>query len=226
VVVWLFFISYAFMSSFVLINLFVMIIADNFEQGEEEKKDGPTEAANHLVDSFVAAWKTLDPYATQYLESTQLMALFTMMTAPSGGHTLKLPNLTLDEDDKLTVEMAAAFERKLKLHYWRTPSGTPQATGVEDADLETGGAKQEDTSWVHFSEVLARLHAVSFDDLCNELPPRALARLPSRNLAQRIETDTRRRSLRLAKSAKSSTPRLAKLDRLAMISAIKSPARP
>ena len=100
-------------------------------------------------------------------------------------------------------------------------------------DLEAGDgdgtAMQE---WVHFSQVLDRLHVVAFEDLYKELPPRAKAKLPTKNFVKRIESETLKRMRSTAKSVQSdqaaqelvrtgsATPRVHKHARLAHIASL------
>merc|ERR1711968_431659 len=74
-ITWAYFGSYVFLASFVTINLFVMIIADNFDQGSGALTTTATDAAVELSRIFKKQWAVLDPYATRFIRRSQMREL-------------------------------------------------------------------------------------------------------------------------------------------------------
>lgn len=187
-VAWVYFSTYVFLASFVTINLFVMIIADNFDQ-DTQLTTAATDAAAELSALFKKAWAELDPYATRYIQRSQMRELL-LSLGPKYG-------LDADGDGEVSDQEAADFEKKLRLHYWRIPAAG--ATVSEEGELLE--AVGEEGEWVHFMEVLGRLHAVAFAEIHATLPPTALERLPMHPSAMRmrIEAETKKRAGRLLK---------------------------
>ena len=187
-VAWVYFSTYVFLASFVTINLFVMIIADNFDQ-DTQLTTAATDAAAELSALFKKVWAELDPYATRYIERPQMRKLL-LSLGPKYG-------LDADGDGKVSDQEVADFEKKLRLHYWRIPAAGATVSG-EGEVLESVGEERE---CVHFMEVLGRLHAVAFSEIHATLPPTALERLPMHPSAMRmrIEAETKKRAGRLLK---------------------------
>ena len=226
VAVWLFFGSYVFLASFVTINLFVMIIADNFDQ-DTELTTAATDAASDLSRLFKEAWAELDPFATRYIKRSKMQALISLLW-PELKKERWNSRLDADGDGTVSAEEAADYESRLELHYWRIPSTkSDDNLGQEDGGE---GEEEEEEEWVHFSEVLGRLHAVAFAELQAQLPPTALETLPTRPSAirQRIEEETAKRSKKLLRQASptSASPRRKKKRELLSMLSSASAATP
>jgi hypothetical protein len=192
---WLYFGSYVFLASFVTINLFVMIIADNFDQGTQLTTEA-TDAAAELSRIFKTQWAQLDPYATRFIRRSQIRALL-LSLGPKYG-------LDADGDGEVSDDEVAQFEKKLMLHYWKIPAAVETAAaanGEPEGQAEGDDVKGADEEWVNFVEVLGRLHAVAFNEIHATLPPTALERLPMHPSAmrRRIEAETKKRATALAK---------------------------
>ena len=75
-----YFISFIFLCSFLMLNLFVAVIMDNFEFLTRDSSIlGP-----HHLDKFPAAWSDFDPHATGSMEATDLPKLLTRLEPPVG----------------------------------------------------------------------------------------------------------------------------------------------
>ncbi|PFX23935.1 Voltage-dependent calcium channel type A subunit alpha-1 [Stylophora pistillata] len=77
---YLYFISFIFFCSFLLLNLFVAVIMDNFEYlTRDESILGP-----HHLDEFVRVWSEFDPGATGRIKHTEVCQLLRQMSPPVG----------------------------------------------------------------------------------------------------------------------------------------------
>ncbi|XP_020626974.1 voltage-dependent R-type calcium channel subunit alpha-1E-like isoform X3 [Orbicella faveolata] len=77
---YLYFISFIFFCSFLLLNLFVAVIMDNFEYlTRDESILGP-----HHLDEFVRVWSEFDPGATGRIKHTEVCQLLRQMSPPIG----------------------------------------------------------------------------------------------------------------------------------------------
>ncbi|KAK3700089.1 hypothetical protein QZH41_015046, partial [Actinostola sp. cb2023] len=80
VITYLYFISFIFFCSFLLLNLFVAVIMDNFEYlTRDESILGP-----HHLDEFVRVWSEYDPGATGRIKHTEVCQLLRQMSPPVG----------------------------------------------------------------------------------------------------------------------------------------------
>jgi hypothetical protein len=214
---WTYFGSYVFFASFVTINLFVMIIADNFDQSSGGMTTAATDAAAELSRIFKQQWALLDPYATRFIQRSQMRQLL-LSLGPKYG-------IDADGDGEVSDKEVEKFEKQLMLHYWRIP----QPACSQDIAISGEDAADNGEEWVNFVEVLGRLHAVAFNEIHSTLPPMALERLPTHPslIRQRIEQETKKRVGSLAKQhtpSPGSSPRrahkLALLQQLSNVSAI------
>ncbi|CAH3178338.1 unnamed protein product, partial [Porites evermanni] len=77
---YVYFISFIFFCSFLLLNLFVAVIMDNFEYlTRDESILGP-----HHLDEFVRVWSEFDPGATGRIKHTEVCQLLRQMSPPVG----------------------------------------------------------------------------------------------------------------------------------------------
>jgi hypothetical protein len=99
---------------------------------------------------------------------------------------------------------------------------------AEKASLAASTAQENE--WVHFSEILDKLHHVQFEDLHASLPARVLAKLPSAPgaMVRRLEAEMQRRTKRLSRRVSAielsmhpaqASPRMHKYAMLARLSA-------
>ncbi|XP_028408443.1 voltage-dependent R-type calcium channel subunit alpha-1E-like [Dendronephthya gigantea] len=112
-ITYLYFISFVFLCSFLMLNLFVAVIMDNFEYlTRDESILGP-----HHLDEFVRVWAEFDPAATGRIKHTEVCQLLRQMVPPV-GIGMKCPkivaykrlikmNMPLDSDG--TVEFTATL---------------------------------------------------------------------------------------------------------------------
>lgn len=249
-VVWVYFVSYVFFASFVVINLFVMIIADNFNQESkaptEATPHGPNKVASVLAERFVQEWAKLDPYATRYIRREQVSCLLRALALGDAGADFRLLELIepAPATENVSDKQLQQLERKLNLHYWRTypAQATPSQDGdvrADQCDVEAGALAEkaslaastaQENEWVHFSEILDKLHHVQFEDLHASLPARVLAKLPSAPgaMVRRLEAEMQRRTKRLSRRVSAielsmhpaqASPRMHKYAMLARLSA-------
>ncbi|KAK2555559.1 Voltage-dependent calcium channel type A subunit alpha-1 [Acropora cervicornis] len=77
---YVYFITFIFFCSFLLLNLFVAVIMDNFEYlTRDESILGP-----HHLDEFVRVWSEFDPGATGRIKHTEVCQLLRQMSPPVG----------------------------------------------------------------------------------------------------------------------------------------------
>ncbi|KAJ7339584.1 hypothetical protein OS493_005987 [Desmophyllum pertusum] len=77
---YIYFISFIFFCSFLLLNLFVAVIMDNFEYlTRDESILGP-----HHLDEFVRVWSEFDPGASGRIKHTEVCQLLRQMSPPVG----------------------------------------------------------------------------------------------------------------------------------------------
>lgn len=67
-----FFVSFVMLCAFVLLNLVIAVILDNF-QASTENEEMPV-ASGHLL-RFVELWGKLDPFATNFIPTVKLLYL-------------------------------------------------------------------------------------------------------------------------------------------------------
>lgn len=70
----------------ILINMYIAIILENYNQAQEQEKIGIT---NEDFDSFYQEWETYDPHATQYIKYNQLSDF---VDGLEGNLRIKKPN--------------------------------------------------------------------------------------------------------------------------------------
>jgi len=96
----IYFIVFCFAAGFIILNLFVMIIAENFEEEPDEEEDfdeeeidkseGDNEGdeidlrVHDMRKKFRAAWSRLDPEATAFIHKDKLRALLVDIGPPAG----------------------------------------------------------------------------------------------------------------------------------------------
>ena len=98
-----FFISYLFISFMVIINMYIAVILENFNQAHEQEEIGITEDD---FDMFYAIWETYDPHATQYIKLENLPDFIENLEAPLGipkpnGMAIVAFNLPIVEGDRV-----------------------------------------------------------------------------------------------------------------------------
>merc|ERR1712048_1197132 len=77
---YLYFLLFIFLCSFLMLNLFVAVIMDNFGYlTQDESILGP-----HHLDEFVRVWAEFDPRATGRIKHTEVCQLLRQMSPPIG----------------------------------------------------------------------------------------------------------------------------------------------
>ncbi|XP_022239678.1 voltage-dependent calcium channel type A subunit alpha-1-like isoform X4 [Limulus polyphemus] len=79
-IAYMYFVSFIFLCSFLMLNLFVAVIMDNFDY---LTRDSSILGAHHL-DEFIRVWAEYDPSATGYVHYTQMYDMLRNMDPPLG----------------------------------------------------------------------------------------------------------------------------------------------
>ncbi|CAM4922480.1 unnamed protein product [Rotaria socialis] len=135
---YLYFCSFVFFSSFLMLNLFVAVIMDNFDY---LTRDSSILGAHHL-DEFIRSWSEYDPDGTGRLEYTKMFEMLQLMSPPVGFGT-KCPsklaykrlirmNMPIDENRQVhfTTTLFALIRESLRIKMDTT------AEGMDEADHE------------------------------------------------------------------------------------------
>ena len=75
-----YFSSFVVIATFILINLFVMIIVEDFDEVDRQSRG----LNNHTVDAFKLAWSQFDPFGRNEIEWYQLEPLLRQVPPPLG----------------------------------------------------------------------------------------------------------------------------------------------
>ncbi|XP_062407950.1 voltage-dependent R-type calcium channel subunit alpha-1E-like [Sardina pilchardus] len=147
-----YFVSFIFFSSFLMLNLFVAVIMDNFEYLTRDSSIlGP-----HHLDEFVRIWGEYDRAACGRLHYTAMYEMLTHMSPPLGlgkkcpakvaYKRLVLMNMPVDED--MTVHFTSCLMSLI-----RTALEVKIARGGEDrVQLDTELQKEISIIWPHLSQ--------------------------------------------------------------------------
>ncbi|CAB3996293.1 voltage-dependent N-type calcium channel subunit alpha-1B-like [Paramuricea clavata] len=118
-IAYLYFISFVFLCSFLMLNLFVAVIMDNFEYlTRDESILGP-----HHLDEFVRVWAEFDPAATGRIKHTEVCQLLRQMVPPV-GIGMKCPKIV-------------AYKRLIKMNMPLDADGTVEFTATLFALVRT-----------------------------------------------------------------------------------------
>ncbi|CAF3010742.1 unnamed protein product [Rotaria socialis] len=109
---YLYFCSFVFLSSFLMLNLFVAVIMDNFDY---LTRDSSILGAHHL-DEFLRAWSEYDPDGTGKLEYTKMFEMLRLMSPPVGFGT-KCPSKLAY---KRLIRMNMPIDDKRQVHFTTT----------------------------------------------------------------------------------------------------------
>jgi len=109
---YLYFCSFVFLSSFLMLNLFVAVIMDNFDY---LTRDSSILGAHHL-DEFLRAWSEYDPDGTGQLEFTKMFEMLRLMSPPVGFGT-KCPSKLAY---KRLIRMNMPIDDKRQVHFTTT----------------------------------------------------------------------------------------------------------
>ncbi|CAF3829900.1 unnamed protein product [Rotaria sp. Silwood1] len=109
---YLYFCSFVFLSSFLMLNLFVAVIMDNFDY---LTRDSSILGAHHL-DEFIRAWSEYDPDGTGKLEYTKMFEMLRLMSPPVGFGT-KCPSKLAY---KRLIRMNMPIDDKRQVHFTTT----------------------------------------------------------------------------------------------------------
>ncbi|MCJ8731267.1 hypothetical protein PDJAM_G00197620 [Pangasius djambal] len=147
-----YFVSFIFFSSFLMLNLFVAVIMDNFEYLTRDSSIlGP-----HHLDEFVRIWGEYDRAACGRIHYTAMYEMLTHMSPPLGlgkkcpakvaYKRLVLMNMPVDED--MTVHFTSTLMSLI-----RTALDIKIARGGEDrVQLDTELQKEISVIWPHLSQ--------------------------------------------------------------------------
>ncbi|XP_023674747.2 voltage-dependent R-type calcium channel subunit alpha-1E-like isoform X1 [Paramormyrops kingsleyae] len=147
-----YFVSFIFFSSFLMLNLFVAVIMDNFEYLTRDSSIlGP-----HHLDEFVRIWGEYDRAACGRIHYTAMYEMLTHMSPPLGlgkkcpskiaYKRLVLMNMPVDED--MTVHFTSTLMALI-----RTALEIKIARGGEDrGQLDTELQKEISVIWPHLSQ--------------------------------------------------------------------------
>ncbi|KAL2097786.1 hypothetical protein ACEWY4_006993 [Coilia grayii] len=147
-----YFVSFIFFSSFLMLNLFVAVIMDNFEYLTRDSSIlGP-----HHLDEFVRIWGEYDRAACGRIHYTAMYEMLTHMSPPLGlgkkcpakvaYKRLVLMNMPVDED--MTVHFTSTLMSLI-----RTALEIKIARGGEDrVQLDTELQKEISIIWPHLSQ--------------------------------------------------------------------------
>uniref|UniRef100_A0AAY4DNR8 Voltage-dependent calcium channel type A subunit alpha-1 n=1 Tax=Denticeps clupeoides TaxID=299321 RepID=A0AAY4DNR8_9TELE len=147
-----YFVSFIFFSSFLMLNLFVAVIMDNFEYLTRDSSIlGP-----HHLDEFVRIWGEYDRAACGRIHYTAMYEMLTHMSPPLGlgkkcpakvaYKRLVLMNMPVDED--MTVHFTSTLMSLI-----RTALEIKIARGGEDrVQLDTELQKEISVIWPHLSQ--------------------------------------------------------------------------
>ncbi|KAI5627196.1 voltage-dependent R-type calcium channel subunit alpha-1E isoform X2 [Silurus asotus] len=147
-----YFVSFIFFSSFLMLNLFVAVIMDNFEYLTRDSSIlGP-----HHLDEFVRIWGEYDRAACGRIHYTAMYEMLTHMSPPLGlgkkcpakvaYKRLVLMNMPVDED--MTVHFTSTLMSLI-----RTALDVKIARGGEDrVQMDTELQKEISVIWPHLSQ--------------------------------------------------------------------------
>ncbi|CAF1363793.1 unnamed protein product [Adineta ricciae] len=107
-----YFCSFVFLSSFLMLNLFVAVIMDNFDY---LTRDSSILGAHHL-DEFLRSWSEYDPDGTGKLEFTKMFEMLRLMSPPVGFGT-KCPSKLAY---KRLIRMNMPIDDKRQVHFTTT----------------------------------------------------------------------------------------------------------
>ncbi|GIY07695.1 voltage-dependent calcium channel type A subunit alpha-1 [Caerostris extrusa] len=82
-----YFVSFIFFCSFLMLNLFVAVIMDNFDYLTRD----PSILGAHHLDEFIRVWAEYDPNATGFIHYTDMYDMLRNMDPPLGFETNVLP---------------------------------------------------------------------------------------------------------------------------------------
>ena len=98
-----FFLLYLFATFMIIINMYIAVILENFNQAHEQEEIGITEDD---FDAFYVIWERYDPHATQYIKLSCLPDFLSELDAPLGiqkpnGMAIVAFNLPIVEGDRI-----------------------------------------------------------------------------------------------------------------------------
>nr|CAB3227400.1 voltage-dependent N-type calcium channel subunit alpha-1B-like [Phallusia mammillata] len=123
VIAYIYFTSFIFFCSFLMLNLFVAVIMDNFEYLTRDSSIlGP-----HHLDEYIRVWAEYDPQATGYIKYTEMFTMLRHMEPPLGFgkncpyrvayRRLIQMNMPIDENKQVnfTTTLLALIRTSLKI---------------------------------------------------------------------------------------------------------------
>ncbi|KRY10503.1 Voltage-dependent calcium channel type A subunit alpha-1 [Trichinella patagoniensis] len=152
---YVYFTSFVFLSSFLMLNLFVAVIMDNFDYLTRDSSIlGP-----HHLDEFVRVWAEYDPEATGRIHYTDMYEMLRNIPPP---HLIRM-NMPVDEDGtvQFTTTLFALIRESLSI---KMRSGTDE---MDRADMEL--RKTLKKLWpIHAKKNLTDLAVPPNSKLCNK----------------------------------------------------------
>ncbi|XP_047134676.1 voltage-dependent N-type calcium channel subunit alpha-1B isoform X1 [Hydra vulgaris] len=136
---YMYFVSFIFFCSFLMLNLFVAVIMDNFGYlTQDESILGP-----HHLDEFVRVWAEFDPRATGRIKHTEVCQLLRQMSPPIGLGT-KCPKVV-------------AYKRLIRMNMPLHPDNTVDFTATLFALVRTALNIMTDKNNLHSNNIEMRL---------------------------------------------------------------------
>ncbi|KAG1695926.1 Sodium channel protein 60E [Nymphon striatum] len=98
----IFFVSYIFINFLIIINMYIAVILENFNQAHQEEEIGIVEDD---LEMFYVRWARYDPHATQFITFSQLADFVASLEAPLGiskpnGIALVFLNVPISDGDR------------------------------------------------------------------------------------------------------------------------------
>lgn len=115
----IFFVCYLFVSFMVIINMYIAVILENFNQANEMEEIGITDDD---FDAFYVIWERFDPHATQYIKLEKLSDFISELDAPLGiqkpnSMAIVAFNLPIVENDRIhCLDILMALVKRVLHH--------------------------------------------------------------------------------------------------------------
>lgn len=98
----IYFVSYIFINFLIIINMYIAVILENFNQAHQEEETGIVEDD---LEMFYVRWARYDPHATQFIKYDQLSDFISSLESPLGvpkpnGIALVALNVPISEGDR------------------------------------------------------------------------------------------------------------------------------
>lgn len=114
-----FFLFYLFATFMIIINMYIAVILENFNQAHEQEEIGITEDD---FDAFYVIWEKYDPHATQYIKLEYIPDFLSELDSPLGvqkpnGMAIVAFNLPIVEGDRIhCLDVLMALVKRVLVH--------------------------------------------------------------------------------------------------------------